>query len=795
MLSTLAIVALGVVAVAFDSRLGDRVWASLVSRLADRAALESAAEETTARLIEITGGPAVGDRFESEPDSPGADWILNQRTNGQGSIPRGAYRRALDRAIALEARTESVAPEIAAAEWDLMGPTNIGGRIADLVIDPVLPDTVYAATASGGVWKSTDAGMNWSYSWSGDETQSLGALAVGSDGVLYAGTGEASPGGGSITYGGTGLFRSSDHGVTWELIGLPHSGAFGRIVVDTADPDRIFAAASGDLYRPGGQRGLYLSEDGGETWERILAGENETTGAADVALDPSNPDHILVTMWDHQRLSSHRVYAGEGSGLFRSLDGGETWTEIELPHGLAANEIGRIGVAFAPSDPDRVYSIIGNRRNGTAVGFFRSEDGGATFVKTPASVNSLSQSSFGWWFGRVWVDPDEPARVFVPGVNLQRSTNGGDSFSNGGSGVHADQHGMMWDPKVEGRVYLGNDGGMYRSDDDGATWEEAVSQGWTQHYSVDVGELTPDHVVSGLQDNGCIKNWSGSDPVDLDTWGSFGLCGDGLETLINPTHERTLYSCSQYGSCSTSLDGAPAGVPMSTTNDRRGWWTPIVFDPTSSFTMYFGGNRVNQSLNGGLTWTAISPDLTRNEPQLDEHSGYKIRHVITTIAVAAADPATVWVGTDDGLLWRSTDATAGPVATWTPISSTELPDGAWVTRVTIDPADEDVVYVTYSGYRSGEDAPHVLKTIDGGATWVDVSKDLPDAPVNDLVFAGDRRIVATDVGVFVTEDDDKWFKLGSNLPAVPIIELRYHAGTNTITAATFGHGIQRVVLP
>lgn len=738
-------------------------------------------------------GPGGKDPLESEPNSPGADWFFNQRSGGGKTVSYDSYQRALDQAKSAEAMTAADRPEFAEAEWEWMGPTNIGGRVTEVAIDPSSPDTVYAATASGGVWKSTDAGVNYEYAWPGDATQAVGAIAAGSDGVLYAGTGESSPGGGSITYGGTGLYRSADGAESWEFVGLPLSGAIGRIVVEPSDPSTIWVAASGDLYNPGGQRGLYVSEDGGDSWERVLAGENDTTGAVDIAIDPGDPDNLLVAMWDHQRLASHRIYAGEGSGVWRSTDGGASWTEVAIPHGLEAHDVGRIGVAFAASDPSRAYAIVGNKLNGTGVGFFRSDDGGATWTKTAVGGGSLSQSSFGWWFGRTWVDPAAKDTVWVAGVNLLRSTNGGDSFSSVG-GVHADQHGLAWDPQVAGRVYLGNDGGMYTSADNGSTWTAATLQGATQHYTVDVGELSPDHVVTGLQDNGCIKNWSGLES-GTDAWNSFGLCGDGLETLINPTHERTLYACSQYGSCSISPEGIPAGVPMTTTNDRRGWWTPIVFDPANSMTMYFGGNRVNRSANGGLSWTAISPDLSRDEPQLDPHSGYQLRGVITTIAVSATDPDTVWAGTDDGLLWKTTDASAS-APNWTQVSFPEGGSPPWVTRITVDPSDDATVYLTLSGYRDGDNAPHVLRSEDGGASWKDISGNLPAAPVNDLWVVDDLLVVATDVGVYVSDNGGApWFSLGNDLPAVPVIELRYHEATRTITAATFGHGIQRLTLP
>lgn len=740
------------------------------------------------QLLKPNGEPLL----ESEPNSPGADWLMDQRSGKRSTISRSAYQRALTQAARADERTAQVAPEVAGAEWELLGPTNIGGRVAEVAIDPLAQDTVYAATASGGVWKSVDAGANWTYSWDPDITQALGALAVTPDGTLFAGTGESNPGGGSITYGGAGIYRSTDHGATWEFVGLRQSGAFGRIVVDPANPERIFAAASGDLYKKDGDRGLYLSEDGGDHWTRVLEGENGTTGAADVAIDPANPDNILVGMWDHERVPAMRLYAGVGSGVWRSTDGGETFTEISIPHGLTEDNVGRIGVAFAPSDPNRAYAYVANNLAGSGVGMFRSDDGGATFTKTAVAGGSLSQSSFGWWFGRIWVDPANRDTVWIPGVSLLRSTNGGDSFS-GVSGVHADQHAMAWDPKVPNRVYLGNDGGMYRSDNNGSSWIGATSQGWTQHYSVDVGELNPDHVVTGLQDNGCNKNWDSEGATGPGGWVGIG-CGDGLETLINPTHEKTLYACSQYGACSILIDGAPVGPPMVRADVREGWWTPIIFDPTNSNTMYFGSNMVERSLNGGLTFTAISPDLSKNETQTDPHTGYKIRGVVTAIAASKSTPGVVWAGTDDGQLWKSTDAVLAQ-PTWTKQDYPGLSE-TWITRVAIDPADANVVYVTFSGYREGVDAARILKTTNGGSTWTDISTNLPAAPVNDIIVAGDQLVAATDVGVFISDAvGNNWLRLGADLPVSPVIELRYHQATNTITAATFGHGIRRTTLP
>ena len=771
-----------------------------------------------AMLVSAAPAAPIDPRLLDAPLSAPGEWFDSQR--GIGATPT-SYADAIAQANALGAKTAEVAPEVADLEWDLLGPTNIGGRVNDVVVDPTRSTVVdngesgglvYAAAASGGVWRSGDSGTTFMRAWPDDVTQSIGALAITGDGVLFAGTGEANPGGGSIVYGGTGMYRSADAGATWENVGLEKSGAFGRIAVDPTNPERIFAAASGNLFVPGGQRGLYLSEDGGDTWHKALEGKNETTGAVDISIDPNNPDNILVAMWDHYRTPEKRVYAGPGSGVYRSTDGGKTWTqspEITLED---PNENGRMGVAFSPADPNRAYAIIANKLDGTFGAMFRSDDGGATWSPLPADSNlRATQSSYGWWFGRIFADPDQKDRLFVTGLELTSSTDGGQSFlntSNSTAGVvtgvfqagnvHADQHGMAWDPQVPGRVYLANDGGVYRSDADGAPgeWVGAVQQGWTQHYSVDVYEGNQNMVVSGLQDNMCQRSFPADDgAVTKAGWHKVGLCGDGLQTLIRPDDPTIGYACSQYGGCQRTTAGAPDLQMSKPSGQRWGWFSPLEFDPNDPDVMYWGSNHVNRSTDG-KRFTPISEDLADPEGTLeqeDPNPGYKLRGVVTAIGVSASDSNVIYAGTDNGRLWVTRDLGAE----WTELTPDDDLPGTWITRVTVDPTDADIVYVAYSSYRDGSDKAHLLQSTDGGATWRNISQHLPDAPVNDVILVGDGALAAaSDVGVFYTEDLGRtWLRVGNNLPTVPVLDLRYHEASNTLTAATFGHGIQRVTLP
>ncbi len=317
----------------------------------------------------------------------------------------------------------------------------------DIAVDPVAADTIYIAAATGGVWKSKDKGSHFSAIWPATNPQSMGALAISPNGTLFAGTGEANPGGGSITYGGSGIYRSSDGGKTWQLVGLTNSGAIGRIAIDPTNPQRIFAAVAGQLYNHGGERGVYESTDGGSNWTQVLAGDNDTTGAVDLAIDPTNPNRIFTAMWDHLREPDLRTYGGVGSGVYRSTDGGAHW--LRLTSGLPAVSptIGRIGIALATSNPQQLYAIV-NQTNGFFQGFYRSTDGGDTWTKLPNnSTLSGAQSSYGWWFGRLWVDPLDQAHVFAAGVYLCESKNSGSTFT-GAFSPHADHHAMAWDLKV-----------------------------------------------------------------------------------------------------------------------------------------------------------------------------------------------------------------------------------------------------------------------------------------------------------------------------------------------------------
>lgn len=751
---------------------------------------------------------------EAEADERGEreDWFFRQHYGTEPPTPAD-FSNAVAQAENIQSLTADRYPGLLDPNWNLAGPTDVGGRIADLVVDPTQPNTIYTASAAGGVWKSTDANVSnftMQKAWPEDNAQAIGALAITPSGALYAGTGESNP---TIpSFPGDGVYKSTDGGATWRHLGLPQAGTIGRIAIDPTNPNRIFVAAAGFLFTPGGQRGLYRSDDGGETWQLVLAGETGFTGAVDVAINPVSPNRVYAAMWDHHRGPSFRNLGGVGSGLFRSDDGGETWTRLQTitnPGNTELNsspDVGRIGIAIAPSNPNRVY-VIAATSNSTGIsgnfrGFYWSNDGGDTFTEATPSNNTLanSQSTFAWWFGRLYVDPANAERVFVSGVSLVASTNptavpsiwansGGNVGGTGG--LHADQHTMAWDPAVPGRVYLGNDGGTYRSDTNGVSgsWRQAGFEPISQFYTMDVSQQNIERIAGGMQDTSCVRNWTSAGVGTGQLFNDFMSCGDGLTVLINPVDNNRVYACSQGGSCRRSSNAGNTSQAFgATTSLRRNWEAPVLFDKTDPSIMYYAGTHVNRSINHAQNWTAISPDLTGG-PSTDPASTFG---TITGLDVSKTEPNTLWAGTDDGRVWKTTDLGVS----WTRIEDPALPD-RWVTTVAIDPTNPNRVYLTYSGFRQGDNNAHVLRTDDAGETWTNISGNLPVAPVNDVIVhpTGTPVVLGTDVGVFVSKAGTaRWFQLGDGLPQTPTMDVNLHVGENVVFAGTHGRSIFRLDL-
>lgn len=687
------------------------------------------------------------------------------------TIPTEAYYAAVARASADQAQARGGV----SLDWTLAGPTNIGGRITDLAMHATDLQTIYAATASGGVWKSTDAGDHWQPITDALPSLSIGDIALdpSDKNTLYCGTGEPNGGGGSITYDGRGVYKSSDGGATWQSLGLEATGSIGRIEVDPQRPNRVFVAAMGHLFGNNPERGLYRSTDGGQHWEQKLF-LNDSVGVIDVAINPEHPDTVYAVTWERIRRPSKRVYGGPGSAIWRSTDGGEQWQKLTtgLPGGA---QTGRIGIALAPSNPAVLYATFA-QKNGAFAGVYTSVNHGDSWSLVPQNADP-GYYSFGWWFGQIRVDPNNPDHIFNLGVNWLESPDAGASWFDASGYLHADYHALYVHPANSDFRVVGNDGGIYLSNDGGGEWQFRPLP-ITQFNTGEINFQQPSRFSGGAQDNGTPSSLGGG----LDDWTSI-LGGDGFVTLVNPVDTSIYYAESQYGGFKGSND---ASAPLAA---RYNWNTPYILDPNNPDILYFGAEKLFKSTDRGITWTAISQDLSNGPGGAAD----VVYGTITSVAASALDENVLLAGTDDGNVW----ATANGGNNWSKVSA-DLPK-RWVTRVVADARDAQTAFVCLSGYRHHETMSHVYKTTDLGQTWTDAGGDLPDIPVNDLILDPlDANVwyVATDAGVFSTADGGQhWTAANNGLPTVPVTDLTFHAPTRTLLAATYGRSMYRATVP
>jgi len=699
-----------------------------------------------------------------------ADWFYLMRAYPLDTIPYLAVERARKQAQELknEAKIKGE-PWV----WTPGGPYNIGGRITAIASDTSDPQLIYLGAADGGVFKSTDGGNHWTPIFDYMPSLSIGALTIepGNPQVLYVGTGEANSSGDS--YDGDGLYVTRDGGNTWEHLGLSETKHIGRIIIRPDDHDVIFVAAMGNLFSTNPERGVYRSTDGGETWEKVLF-ISDSTGCIDIAINPSHPDTVFAAMWERIRRPSERRVGGYTSGIWRSTDGGDTWERLEGGLPGPGPDIGRIGLAISQSNPSVVYAIYCDHP-GYFMGLFKSTDGGDTWSETNDEDLEDVFYSYGWYFGNIRVDPQDPDVVYVLGIPLMKSTDGGNSWMEVTSwDTHVDQHDLWIDPSNPNHLLLGNDGGFFYSNNGGSTWVKSYDLPVTQFYRVTVDHQNPERIYGGTQDNGTVRTLTG-DPYDWEE--IYG--GDGFFVIVDPTNPNIIYAEYQYGGLGKSADGgytwnsATDGIDE---EDRTNWDTPVVMDPSEHLTLYYGTYRLYRTTNGAEYWDPISEDLTGGP-----HGGNLYFGTITSICVAPSDRARIYVGTDDGYLWTTPDTGT----TWYDISG-KLPE-RWVTDIEVDPVDPLHLFVSYSGYAWDEYLPHVFESYDGGNNWVDISYNLPEAPVNTLIFdtLSGFLFVGTDFGVYYLEDT-LWHSLGENLPNAAVTEMVIDQDSGIIVAGTHG---------
>jgi photosystem II stability/assembly factor-like uncharacterized protein len=705
-----------------------------------------------------------------------AEWMYNQRAYPDNIINQKAINDAWK--IFNNQRFQRNSN---IGNWVQKGPLNIGGRITDLAFSPTNDQHIYVAASTGGIFRSYDFGINWDPIFDGWGRPSIGALAIAPSDAnrVYAGTGEANGGFDSGSYFGDGVYRSDDAGDTWENIGLPLSNHIARIVVDPVDPDRVFAASTGILYGTNQERGLYRTVNGGEDWEQVLY-VSDSTACIDVVMNLQNSDILFAAMWERRRMPWIRDYGGVTSGVHRSLDGGDTWELMGNGLPVSDTETGRIGLAMSPTDPEVIYaSYTTNSITNEFAALYQSTDNGDSWQEISQGQLDGINSTFGWYFGNLRVSPEDPGLVWVLGQGLALY-DANETFSNPIGGMHVDHHAMAFSPSDPYLILAGNDGGLYYSTNGGDNWTHFENIPLTQCYQIEVDYNFPERLYTGTQDNNTLRTISG-DPASYNSI----LGGDGFHVNVDPIDNSYVYAEYQWGNLFRSTTGgdnmqdAMSGIDQS---DRTNWNTPVILSPADPTVLYYGANRLYRSTDRAQSWSAISPDLTGGL----HPSGSLSYGTISCIGASYENQDIVYVGTDDGHVQR----TLNGGDSWEEVDA-DLPN-RFVSDITVHPSDPLTVYASFSGYSLLDYTPHLFKTTDGGLSWTDVSGDLPDIPINDVLIdaVNERLYIATDMSVwFSVNDGETWNILGTDLPGVIVNDLKLHIPTNTLVAGTYGRSM------
>ena len=680
--------------------------------------------------------------------------------------------------------------------WRMIGPFR-GGRALTAVGVPGQPSVFYFGAVGGGVWKTTNAGSTWTPIFDAEPVASIGAIAVApSDpNVIYVGSGEADMRS-DISYG-NGVYKSTDAGQTWTHIGLEDSRQIGRILVDPRDPGVVYVAALGHAYGPNAERGVFRSTDGGKSWQKVLF-KDENTGAIDLAFDPRDSHAIYAALWRTRR-PPWNVYPpsnGSGSGLYKSTDGGDTWQQI-TGHGLPSDGLGRIGIAVAPTAPDRVYLIVDAKEGGV----YRSDDAGANWRRTDSEPRIWVR---GWYFGGITVDPRNPDVVYVCNTAAYRSTDGGKSFDAIKGGPGGDDYHSLWIyPDDPGRMILSSDQGVVVSVDGAKTWTSWYNQPTAQFYHVIADNRFPYWVYGAQQDAGAAgtvsRSHSGS--ISFRDWRPVGVGGESQYIAPDPLDPNVLYG-GAFGAAvgkfnlitGESQDIAPSLAHPG--NYRRTWTLPTVFSPRDPHELYFSNQILFRTKDGGESWEVLSPDLTREDPgvppNLDPTAAANVdpgigkrRGVIYTIAPSPLVAGEIWVGTDDGLI----QVTRDDGKTWHNVTPPELTAWSKVGLIDASRHDRNTVYAAIDRHRLEDLKPHIYRTHDGGKTWQEIAKGIPEGSYVNAVREDPARkgllYAGTETGVFVSfNDGDEWQPLELNLPNCSVRDLVIHE--DDLVIATHG---------
>jgi photosystem II stability/assembly factor-like uncharacterized protein len=692
--------------------------------------------------------------------------------------------------------------------WRPIGPAVTSGRVVDLAvaegpegrIGTQLGKLLYAASASGGVWKSVNAGTTWEPIFDTQSTSSIGDIAISPSNpeVIWVGTGEANNQRSSSW--GDGVYKSENGGKTWEHMGLRTSQHIGRIVVHPSNSNIVFVAAQGPLWASGGERGLYKTVDGGKSWKAVLT-ISPHTGVTDVVMDPVDPSIMYAAAFQRQRKAYSFVGGGPESGIYKSTDGGDTWRRVT--EGLPNRDIGRIGLAVSPSQPRTVYATL--ETNTTEV--YRSDDYGASWTKKG------TYSQFPWYMAQIRVDPRNPDRLYELGVPLFVSEDGGMTNHAIGQSAHVDYHAMWIDPTDPDHFIVGNDGGVYITHDRGQTMDFVTNLPIAQYYAIDLDNRQPFYYVyGGLQDN---NSWAGPSQTrnrqgitNSDWYVTVG--GDGFYSAVDPTDPNTVYAESQNGGIirydvkTGEQKSIQPQAKFGEVNLRYNWSVPIVISPHDHNTVYFGSQYLYRSTNRGDAWQQLGGDMTRAldrkklplmgktwpDNAVARHAGTADFGNISTIDESPLRQGLLYVGTDDGLIHVTRD---GGV-TWTKIDKFPgVPEMTYVSRVVASAQNEGTVYATFDGHRSNDFKPYVLKSTDYGKTWASIASNLPVSSIQVIrehPRAASLLFVGNEIGAYYSGNGGRsWSKLQYNLPTVPVHDIRIHPRENDLVIGTHGRGI------
>ena len=677
-------------------------------------------------------------------------------------------------------------------QWRHIGPAVFGGRVPDVEAITDNPAVIYVAGSTGGIFKTTSNGVTWEpiFDQAGP-TLSIGDMAIAPSDplIIWVGTGESN-GEQQAAALGDGVYRSLDGGVTWQHMGLSDTRFIHRIAIHPENPDIVFVAAPGHRWGPNEERGLFRTLDGGQTWEKVLY-INEDTGVVEVAME-DNGRVLYAAAYQRRRHAWGNLTGGPHSGIYRSMDGGTTWEK--LGGGLPEGVLGKIAIAIAKSSPNVVYAAIADSDGG----LYRSEDRGVTWTR----VNDLRTS---YWYGNIYVDPMNENKVWVMGTQLDVSIDGGKTFENDwtAQGIHVDHHALWIDPENTDHMLMGNDGGFHITYDGARTWSFLNNIPIAQYYVIGIDNRDPYQVYGGLQDNGTwgipSKTHSRAGILNEDVVNVGG--GDGFAPAIDPRDHTVVYAESQFGGLRRVdlVTGRSEGIkptPQDTTEVYRfSWNSPVLISPHDPDVFYFGGNKLFRTTDRGENWEAISQDLTRNEnPSEWEIMGLKpslrAYNTLTALDESPLRKGLIYVGADDGSVFRTRDGGT----TWDPLTEQfEFDDEVkFVTKIHASPSDPETAYISFTGHYYDDFRPHLFKTTNAGESWTRITGDMPAEAVVLVIVEDpnnpDLLFAGIHNGLLVSFNGGRnWTRAGGNLPPVSVNDIKIKEGD--LVLGTYGRGI------